>query len=105
MFRQVMTDRHRVRLDGDVLHCAGVAAMAQMLAGLATGVTSPRLLSSVFLWDRHRVSFCFHHAHLVHASALSRTQFIDNKNAGTGERFKSMKRDKVCEKREHVKIL
>jgi len=44
--------------------------MAQLLAGLATGVTSPRLLSSVFLWDRHGVSLCFHHVHAVHASSI-----------------------------------
>ena len=31
---------------------AGIAAMAQMLEGLGTPATAPRLLAGVFLWDR-----------------------------------------------------
>lgn len=38
---------------GALQPAAGVAAMAQMLAGLATAATKPQLLSSVFLWDRY----------------------------------------------------
>ena len=31
---------------------AGIAAMAQMLEGLGTSATGPRLLSGVFVWNR-----------------------------------------------------
>ena len=42
----------RLEVARSVWDAAGVAAMAQMLAGLGASITGPRLLSSVFLWDR-----------------------------------------------------